>query len=384
MYKSKVHFWTIEILLLLLIFYVSTKVSFLFQPLIVFASTLFFPILIAGILFFIFSPVVKLLEKNKVPRTLAILILYLIFIGLILLLLSTVGPVVSQQITDLFKNFPRYITEIRQFIMNLSESRWFTWVMTQEYVSIEETIDKMEKSLGNLTTSLPESITSSVTKVLGFVTNITLIVITVPFILFYMLKDGHKFPVTAVKILPAAYRREGIKIFEDLYKTLAAYIQGQLLVSLFVGTGCFIGYTLIGLDYALILGIVVAVANIIPYLGPFIGAAPAVVIALLDSPTKALLAAVVVTVVQQIDGNILSPLIIGKRLNTHPLTIILLLIGAGSFGGILGMILAVPTYAVLKAVLLHVIRLVKLRNRYKQETENRKNKRDENDRKPLV
>ncbi|MGM0922445.1 MAG: AI-2E family transporter [Bacillota bacterium] len=384
MNKSKVHFWTIEILLLLLIFYVSTKVSFLFQPLIVFASTLFFPILIAGILFFIFSPVVKLLEKNKVPRTLAILILYLIFIGLILLLLSTVGPVVSQQVTDLFKNFPRYITEIRQFIMNLSESRWFTWVMTQEYVSIEETIDKMEKSLGNLTTSLPESITASVTKVLGFVTNITLIVITVPFILFYMLKDGHKFPTTAVKILPAAYRREGIKIFEGLYKTLAAYIQGQLLVSLFVGTGCFIGYTLIGLDYALILGIVVAVANIIPYLGPFIGAAPAVVIALLDSPTKALLAAVVVTVVQQIDGNVLSPLIIGKRLNTHPLTIILLLIGAGSFGGILGMILAVPTYAVLKAVLLHVIRLVKLRNRYKQETENRKNKRDENDRKPPV
>ncbi|MFY0761874.1 AI-2E family transporter [Metabacillus dongyingensis] len=384
MNKSKVHFWTIEILLLLLIFYVSTKVSFLFQPLIVFASTLFFPILIAGILFFIFSPVVKLLEKNKVPRTLAILILYLIFIGLILLLLSTVGPVVSQQITDLFKNFPRYISEISQFILNLSESGWFTWVMTQEYVSIEETIDKMEKSLGYLTTTLPESITSSLTKVLGFVTNITLIIITVPFILFYMLKDGHKFPITAVKILPAAYRREGIKIFEDLYQTLAAYIQGQLLVSLFVGTGCFIGYTLIGLDYALILGIAVAVANIIPYVGPFIGAAPAVVIALLDSPTKALLAAVAVTVVQQIDGNILSPLIIGKRLNTHPLTIILLLIGAGSFGGILGMILAVPTYAVLKAVLLHVIRLVKLRNRYKQETDNRKNNRDENDRKPPV
>ncbi|TDL78634.1 AI-2E family transporter [Peribacillus frigoritolerans] len=382
MNKSKVHFWTIEILLLLLIFYVSTKVSFLFQPLIVFASTLFFPILIAGILFFIFSPVVKLLEKNKVPRTLAILILYLIFIGLIMLLLSTVGPVVSQQITDLFKNFPSYITEIRHFIMNLSESGWFTWVMTQEYVSVEETIDKIEKSLGSLTTSLPESITSSVTKVLGVVTNITLTIITVPFILFYMLKDGHKFPITAVKILPAAYRREGIKIFEDLYQTLAAYIQGQLLVSLFVGTGCFIGYTLIGLDYALILGIVVAIANIIPYLGPFIGAAPAVVIALLDSPTKALLAAVVVTVVQQIDGNVLSPLIIGKRLNTHPLTIILLLIGAGSFGGILGMILAVPTYAVLKAVLLHVIRLVKLRNRYKQETEMRNTV--EKDRKPPI
>ncbi|WP_191560309.1 AI-2E family transporter [Metabacillus idriensis] len=377
MNKSKVHFWTIEILLLLLIFYVSTKVSFLFQPLIVFASTLFFPILVAGILFFIFTPVVRLLEKNKVPRTLAILILYLLFIGLLILLLSTIGPIVSQQVADLFKNFPRYITEIRQFIMDLSESPWFTWIMTQEYVSVDQTIDKIEESLGSLTTTLPESITASVSKVLGVVTNITLIIITVPFILFYMLKDGHKFPITAVKVLPASYRREGIKIFEDLYQTLAAYIQGQLLVSLFVGTGCFIGYTLIGLDYALILGMVVAVANIIPYLGPFIGAAPAVIIALLDSPTKALLAAVVVTVVQQIDGNVLSPLIIGKRLNTHPLTIILLLIGAGSFGGILGMILAVPTYAVLKAVTLNVIRLIKLRNRYKQESENRNTNKNE-------
>jgi predicted PurR-regulated permease PerM len=182
-----------------------------------------------------------------------------------------------------------------------------------------------------------------------------------------MLKDGQKLPSKAVLILPNAYRHEGLKIFDDLNETLSAYIQGQLIVSLAVGIGCFIGYTIIGLDYALVLGIVVAVANIIPYLGPFIGAAPAVIIALLESPTKALLAALVVLVVQQIDGNFLSPLIIGKRLNTHPLTIILLLIGAGSFGGILGMILAVPTYGVLKAVTLNIVRLIKLRMKYKHD-----------------
>ena len=208
---------------------------------------------------------------------------------------------------------------------------------------------------------------TSISAVLGVVTNITLTAITVPFILFYMLKDGHKLPSKAVQILPTTYRHEGLKIFQDLNETLSAYIQGQLIVCLSVGLGCFIGYSIIGLDYALVLGIVVAITNIIPYVGPFIGAAPAVVIALLESPAKALLAAIVVLIVQQIDGNFLSPLIIGKRLNTHPLTIILLLIGAGSFGGILGMIFAVPTYAVLKAVTLNIMRLIKLRMKYKRE-----------------
>jgi predicted PurR-regulated permease PerM len=361
--KSKTHFWTLQILLLLLIVYVGSKVSFLFEPIIVFVSTLFLPILIAGILFFIFAPVVKWLEKAKVPRTLAILIPYIVAIGIVSLLVAFIGPILSQQITDLIENFPKYVKEFTAFLNNMSQTRWFEWVMEQQYVSFEQ----IESTLTGYVASLPENITTSITKVLGVVTNITLAIITVPFILFYMLKDGHKLPSKAVLVLPNAYRREGLKIFEDLNETLSAYIQGQLIVSLAVGVGCFIGYTIIGLDYALVLGIVVAVANIIPYLGPFIGAAPAVIIALLESPTKALLAALVVLVVQQIDGNFLSPLIIGKRLNTHPLTIILLLIGAGSFGGILGMILAVPTYGVLKAITLNIVRLIKLRMKYKQE-----------------
>ncbi len=109
-----------------------------------------------------------------------------------------------------------------------------------------------------------------------------------------------------------------------------------------------------------------AITNIIPYVGPFLGAAPAVIVGFMDSPAKALFAIIVVVIVQQLDGNLLSPLVIGKRLNTHPLTIILLLIGAGSFGGF-GMILAVPVYAVVKAFFLNIVRLIKLRQRSRLE-----------------
>lgn len=361
--KSKTHFWTLQILLVLLIIYVSTKVSFLFEPIIVFASTLFTPILIAGILYFIFNPIVRFLEK-KLPRTLSILLIYLVFVAFIGFVLSAVGPVFTKQVTDLFNNIPSYVKQIQIFIKQMSNSQWFTWMMNQDFVSVA----KIESSIGEYLTSLPENITGSLSSVFGVVTNIALTAVTVPFILFYMLKDGHRFPNLAVKILPEKYKNEGLKIFKDLYETLAAYIQGQLIVCLFVGTACFIGFWIAGVKYALILGLIIAVTNIIPYVGPFLGATPAVIIAFLDSPTKAFIALIIVVAVQQTDGNLLSPLIIGRRLNTHPLTIILLLIGAGSFGGILGMILAVPAYALLKAFTLNIVRLVRLRQRYKKET----------------
>jgi Predicted permease len=360
--KSKVHFWTLQILFVLLIIYVATKVSFVFQPFIVFISTLFFPMLIAGILYFIFNPVVRLLEK-KIPRTLSILLIYLLFIGLLAFISASVGPIITSQVTGLFNNLPDYIKQIQALTKDLSHSQWFTWMMNQDYVSIS----KIEQSLTSFLQNLPQNITSSLSAVFGVVTNITLVIITVPFILFYMLKDGHRFPHLAVKILPASYRTEGLKIFKDLSDTLAAYFQGQLLICLFVGTACFIGYLIAGLPYALILGIVMAITNIIPYVGPFLGAAPAVIVGFMDSPAKALFAIIVVVIVQQLDGNLLSPLVIGKRLNTHPLTIILLLIGAGSFGGILGMILAVPVYAVVKAFFLNIVRLIKLRQRSRLE-----------------
>ncbi|TWK15592.1 AI-2 transport protein TqsA [Bacillus licheniformis] len=361
--KSKTHFWTLQILLVLLIIYVSTKVSFLFEPIIVFASTLFTPILIAGILYFIFNPIVRFLEK-KLPRTLSILLIYLVFVAFIGFVLSAVGPVFTKQVTDLFNSIPSYVKQIQIFIKQMSNSQWFTWMMNQDFVSVA----KIESSIGEYLTSLPENITGSLSSVFGVVTNIALTAVTVPFILFYMLKDGHRFPNLAVKILPEKYKNEGLKIFKDLYETLAAYIQGQLIVCLFVGTACFIGFWIAGVKYALILGLIIAVTNIIPYVGPFLGATPAVIIAFLDSPTKAFIALIIVVAVQQTDGNLLSPLIIGRRLNTHPLTIILLLIGAGSFGGILGMILAVPAYALLKAFTLNIVRLVRLRQRYKKET----------------
>ncbi|AKO93538.1 AI-2E family transporter [Priestia filamentosa] len=359
MFKSKLHFWTFELLMIAVLIFVCTKISFIFNPIVIFVSTLFFPVLVSGFLYFLFRPIVHFLQKLKFPKALAILALYVLFIGVITLVSSLIGPSLSSQVNDLVDNMPKYINQAQGFINELSNSKAFKWVVEQDYVSIE----KIQNTVLNVGSSLPEHLSNSFSTIFSVLTNVTLTVVTVPFILYYMLSDGDKFPKALMNFIPTGYRSEGLKILKDTNQTLATYIQGQMIVCLFVGLATFIGYLIIGLPYAIILGIIAALTNIIPYVGPFIGIAPALIVALLDSPSKAIFVIIVVVIVQQIDGNVISPLVIGKKLDTHPLTIIILLLVAGNLAGILGMILAVPVYAVCKTVVLNLVRFIKLRSK---------------------
>ena len=363
MQKSKFQYWTLQLLMISAILYLLTKINFLFEPVIIFFSTLFFPILISGFLFFIFNPLVSLAEKYKIPRTLGILLLYVIFIGLVTLLIVVVGPILTIQVTELVNNIPRYVRDIQNYFNDFSKSPFFEWVVNQEYIKL----DQLGQKIAEFLSGLPGAISNSLSSIVGVVANVALTIATVPFLLFYMLKDGHKLPNAILRFLPSSFREEGRVILNDTTKTLSAYIQGQMIVSLCVGTLSYIGYLIIDLPYALILALVVAVTNIIPYLGPFLGAAPAVIVAMFDSPMTVLFTIIVAVVAQQIESNLISPLVIGKQLDTHPVTIIIILLVAGNLAGVIGMILAVPIYAVTKTFVLNVVRLVRLYRQHKNE-----------------
>lgn len=141
---------------------------------------------------------------------------------------------------------------------------------------------------------------------------------------------------------------------------LSSYIQGQLIVSFCVGLLAYIGYLIIGLEYALVLGVIAMVTNVIPFVGPWIGTFPALIVGLLTSPLQALLVIIVVVAVQQFESNLISPFVMGKALNMHPLTIIFVLLIGGQFGGLIGLIFAVPIYALLKVIVSHLYRYIKL------------------------
>jgi predicted PurR-regulated permease PerM len=355
--KKKFQFWALQFLIILTIIYVSTKISFLFEPVGIFVSTLFFPIIISGFLFFMLNPLVQRLHKWKVPKVVAILLIYAAVIGVVVLAVGNLVPMISKQIAALVNDMPTYVEKTEAFFNRMSETQEFKWIATQDYVTQEEII----KRIAEYANTLPNRITSSITGILGVVTNIAITIVTVPFLLFYMMKDGDKFPSAIARFFPAAYREEGIKTLKETANTLSSYIQGQITVALFVGTLSLIGYLIIDLPYALVMALIVAVTNIIPYVGPFLGGAPAVIVALFDSPGKAILVVIVIVVAQQIEGNVLSPLILGKSLNTHPATIIILLLVAGNLAGILGMILAVPTYAVAKTIVVNTVKFLRTR-----------------------
>lgn len=351
-------------ILVLLIIYLGTLVDFIFAPIVVLVSSLFAPIVIAGVLFYLFNPVVKLMTKYlKLPRGLAILLLYLIAAGLFVLLMILIGPPLQRQFMSLVDSIPGIVNETRHLLTSLQNQEWFN-----RFIEEMEGLDWNEWTR-NATQYLNEvlsGIGSNIANVVGMITNVFIIIIIIPFILFYMLKEGEKAPEFILRLLPAKQEKEGRKILADMNEALSSYIQGQLIVSFFVGVCVFIGYVIIDLDYPLLLAAIAMFTNVIPFVGPWIGTFPGVIVGLLDSPFMALLVVIVVVIVQQIESNFISPQVMGRKLDIHPLTIILLLVVAGRFAGLLGLLLAVPTYAVLKVVVSHSYRLLKLRNSPKE------------------
>lgn len=357
MAKRKFQYWALQILIILTIIYVSSKISFLFEPVGVFVSTLFFPIIISGFLFFLFNPLVNLLVKWKVPRVIAIILFYVGIVSLLVLAIGNLVPIISKQIMELVNDIPGYAKEAQRFFNTFATTEQYQWLMNQRYVTQEEIMQRINE----FANTLPDRVTNGISNIVGWIANITVTIVTVPFLLFFMFKDGHKLKANIAKFIPAAYRKQGVETLEDTAKTLSAYIQGQFTVALFVGTLSFIGFLIVDLPYALVMALIVSVTNIIPYVGPIIGGAPAVIVGLFDSPAKAALVLVVIIIAQQLEGNLLSPLILGKSLDTHPATIIIILLVAGNLAGILGMVLAVPTYAVAKTIILNTVRFLRLR-----------------------
>lgn len=185
--------------------------------------------------------------------------------------------------------------------------------------------------------------------------------VVVPFVLFFLLKDGDKLPGSFLKLLPQDSRAEGAKILHDMDENLSAYIQGQATVSLFVGVLSYITYLILGVDYAIILALVATFTNVIPFVGPIIGAVPAIVVAFFQEPILGLWVLIAIIIIQQVESNLISPNIMGKKLSVHPVTIIFLLYIGGNLAGLIGMILVIPTYAVGKAIFQNLYRLIRLR-----------------------
>ncbi|ECR2385667.1 AI-2E family transporter [Listeria monocytogenes] len=337
-------------LLVALDIYVLTKIAFIFDPLMVILKTVAAPIILAGISYYLFNPIIDWLEKHKWKRGWSIALLYLVIIGLLILLFSFVIPAVKDQIVSLFKSFPGYWDQITQKFDEFSRSSLFDQIKDK----LNTNMSDIMKTLSTKGTSVINSAISSIGSIVGTVTEVVLAIVTTPLVLFYLLKDGKKLPDFLLKMLPVNGRAHTRQVLGEANHQISSYIRGQIIVSLCIGILLFIGYLIIGLPYALTLAIIAACTSIVPYLGPAIAITPAIIIAIVTSPWLLIKLIIVWCVVQLLEGKFISPQVMGKTLKVHPITILFVILVAGNLFGVLGVIFAVPGYAVLKVIVTHV------------------------------
>ncbi len=178
--------------------------------------------------------------------------------------------------------------------------------------------------------------------------------IVIPFLVFYFLKDYDQIRKLCWYVTPRRWRKPLQRFMKDVDDAIGGFIRGQLLVSLLVGLFSTIGLWLLGVPYPILLGMFIGLLDLIPFFGPYIGAAPAVIVSFLESWQLGLFTILLLFIIQQIESNLLSPVIVGKSIHLHPVLIILALIVGIEVGGFLGMLLAVPLLAILKVMFLHI------------------------------
>jgi len=329
---------------------VLTKISYIFTPVTVLLKTLLLPVILAGIAYYLLNPVVDLLERKGVKRIYSIIMLFLVGAGLITILLVIVIPLLNGQAVSFVNSFPKYGEQLRVKFEQFMDSAGF--IQVQEWFNLNP--EKLTSNITEQATSILNGTLTSVGSFVGALKEVILAILTLPFILFYLLKDGKKLPETIVSVLPNKLQPHTKRIMAEMNGQVSSYIRGQIIVSFCIGLLLYIGYLIIGLEYSLVLALVAACTSVIPYLGPAIAITPALVVAMVTSPVMLLKMVVIWTIVQLIEGKFISPQIMGKTLHIHPITIIFVILTAGNLFGLAGIVLAVPGYAVIKVVVIHL------------------------------
>ncbi len=298
---------------------------------------LFLAIIIASAV----GPFADWLEHKKIPRLLGVLVLYLIVFGLVVFFLSLVIPFVSSEINQLTKALPGFVSNLSGALekaQQTTSSRYFDF-----FSEIQNLLDSFSQYLQVSSQSGLNFIIGIFGGVLSF-----LAVIIISFYLSVM-REG----ITGFigSILPERYEEYAISLWKRSEKKVGRWLQGQFLLALSVGLIVFVGASLFNLKYALLLGIIAMILEVVPMVGPVISAIPGVVLAFSQSPTLGMWVLVFYVVVQQVEGHVLTPLILGRTIGLNPIVVIISLLIGGKLAGVLGILLAVPVAVVIVEIL---------------------------------
>lgn len=303
------------------------------------------PLLLATVIVYLVAPVVAAFERRGVPRWAGTLLSYLVGLASLVVLGAVLIPLLTEQLQTFADNLP-------ELLNGLSAELDRRLAPIGVDLPIGETIDG-EALQANIEQALQGGALSTIGGVLGGLSGLALGLLQVvlvftlgPVVGFYVLVDLPRLRTWTRSLLPPRHRAEASEVADKLHHVVGGFIRGQLLVALFVGLATSIGLAIVGLPFWLLVGVTAGFANIVPLLGPFVAGVLGVSIALVsDGVGLAFIVLAVLLVVQQLDNQLISPLVMGRNVHVHPLVVLLALVIAGTLYGVLGLLMAVPTVA---------------------------------------
>ena len=303
------------------------------------------PLFIGWFIAWMLNPLVKKLTDKGVKKGLSVAITYLILIAVIVLIFVFTIPSLGEQISELVSSIPKITSDVKGWIddifvklSNLSLENLDT-IKSSFLTKIESFGSNIQKNLPTMAVNIVAALASGIGKIL-----LSLI------LAFYISFDFEKVTDGFVNMFPKKSRKEIKYLLEKLDESLYSFISGTLWLSLLLFVVSVIGFSIIGLNAAVLVSFICVVTNLISYIGPYMGAAVAGAIGFAQSPLIGILTLAFILVTQTIDGNILQPLVMSKKMNLSPITIILSLLVFEYMFGIIGMVIATPAVALLKII----------------------------------
>ncbi|AKP03444.1 membrane protein [Companilactobacillus farciminis] len=337
----------VNIFLVFLIIFLFSKISFVFQPVGQILGIVMPPVILALVLYYLINPLINVLEsKLHVNRIISIAFVFIIILALLIWGVMSLIPFVQSQVDSLVKNWPQYWDSLNKSLQNMFSDPKLHIVKERLATTNASITKSFEKSMSQI---LPQTM-NNLSSAVSVLTNVVMILLTAPFILFFMLKDDKKFKVSVVKFVPNRLKKSVSDMLSEISQSLSSYITGQLTVAFWVAVMFFVGYLIIGQRYALILGIVAGILNLIPYVGSVLALIPSLVIAAFIAPSMVIKVLIVFAVEQTIETRVISPIIVGNKMQMHPVTTILVLLVSAGLYGLVGMIAGIPIFAILKII----------------------------------
>jgi predicted PurR-regulated permease PerM len=326
------------------------------------------PLILAGAIVFLLNPVVTRLQRRHIPRALGTAFSYLGVAAVVTIVVLLVAPLATEQYDDLAAEWPELRQDLQDSIDDLSErseeDNWPIQIPTYDELEAQFTGDESVDANGDGDISAEErqdrfaDQLDTARELALRVFHVGIIFVLAPIIAFYLLVDLPHLRETARSLVPVRARGDVMVVSRRLGHAIGGYFRGQLAVAFVVGTMASIGMAIIDLPFWLIVGMVAGLFNMIPLIGPWVGAVPGIIIALTTGGglSKAIWVAVVMAIVQQIDNHFISPIVMQRAVKLHPAVVMLALLAGGTLGGFFGLLLAVPATAVLKILVGHAWR----------------------------